>query len=193
MRILCDLDSTSADSLPHWLEAIHRDSGVRAEVEHITKWEMETCPPLDSLHPSQVFKHLETPGFTLGIPPMKDSVEVLQALQQDGHELLFVTARYGPVAMVETLLWVERHYPFLVARESVVFAAKKHVLEADMLIDDRGSLASKYALLHPQAQVILVGYNYNKGTERLAPNITRIDYGPQTWEKIHAQIRSLDK
>jgi uncharacterized protein len=193
MRILCDLDSTFCDSLPAWLDAIYKDSGVRARVEDITRWEMETCPPLDKLRPSEVFKHLETPGFTLGIPPMRGAVEVLQQLHQEGHELLFVTARYGPVAMAETLQWVERYCPLLVARESVIFAAKKHILEADMLIDDRGSLVSKYALLHPQAKVVLVGYPYNEGTERLADNITRIDYGANTWENIHAHILSLNR
>lgn len=160
-RILVDLDGIVCDTLDYWLEKIAKASGVRALVTDIDRWELEKCPPLDRVDRKIIFGVLNAPGFMRGAPKMTGAVEALKRLNVGG-DLYLVTARHGENSMPETLEWCEEHLPFLDARRQTIFAYDKHIIDADVLVDDRAETLEEYHSHHPSALCVGLRYPYNE-------------------------------
>lgn len=169
MRILIDLDGIVCDTLDYWLSKIADASGVRAQVNDITKWELEQCPPLDKVDPKIIFGLLNSPTFMAYAPEMPGAVEALRLLNSR-HKVYLLTARHGRNAMPETLDWVETHLPFLNWTRQVIFCHDKSLIPADVLIDDRAENLEKYKIqwggsahwIHHYPLCIGLAYPYNK-------------------------------
>jgi 5'(3')-deoxyribonucleotidase len=183
LTILVDIDSTICDSLPRWLEVIAEKTGVKAQVSDITEWGMHNCSPLNRVDPKLIYGILNEPGFNRDLKPMAGAVEALKALMEEGHKVYFVTARYGPVGMPETLEWFARHLPFVDPKAQLVFMADKELLEADVLIDDRAETLERYWGAHPYSRLIAIEYAYNARLKESAQYRT-VPYGPGAWKKI---------
>jgi 5'(3')-deoxyribonucleotidase len=189
LRILVDIDSIVADTLPYWLDRIGKDTGVYAKVEDITLWDMAKCPPLTQVDPRSIFGVLQDPGFIENIPPISGAANVLELLKNDGHEIYLVTARHGPVSMPETLNWIRKHLPFLSAEKQVVFLYDKNLIPADIIIDDKAETVEKYVASHPKAWGMAIEYPYNahlKGRERITV-VSR----EMAWPNLFRTIRTL--
>jgi 5'(3')-deoxyribonucleotidase len=66
---------------------------------------------------------------------IKDSQEVIRALQ-DKYEVFIVSAAMEfPNSLPEKLEWLEEYYPFI-KWEHIVFCGSKTIIEADYMIDD---------------------------------------------------------
>lgn len=194
MKILIDLDGIVCDSLPRWLQHIADKTGVVAQMFDITDWELTKCPPLDKVDPKAIFKILETPGFTAGIQPFWGAVQAVEQLVEDGHEVMLVTARHGPVSMPETLEWVQRYLPFLDVRTTVVFCHNKELIPADVIIDDRPETLVRYREAHPRALVLGIEYPYNKHLQGL-PGIRLFSRTPNavlTWGAIYGFLSGVE-
>ena len=210
LTIILDLDSTVCDSLPAWLEAIGKRTGVYAKVSDITGWNMHQCPPLNTLDPKAVYGFLDEPGFNLGLPVMAGAQDAVAKLTNEGHRLYFVTARFGKHGMPETIEWMARHFPAVNLKAQLGFFADKHLIEADVIVDDRAETLEKYWLSHPYSTCIGIGYPYN---ERLidfdrrpdldeagqpkqvspGPQYRLVPYGPDAWSKIVKIITKVAK
>ena len=166
LRILVDMDGIVCDTLPYWLQKIFNKTGVAAQIEHITQWAMDKCPPLDKVDPKVMFGMLQDPGFIYNIKPIWGAVEGLKQLTEAGHEIYLVTARHGPVSMPDTLEWVKKHLPFINAEKQTIFAYNKWVIPADVLIDDKGETLVEYSTHHPNALMVGIKYPYNEALSK---------------------------
>lgn len=101
----------------------------------------------------------------------------MKQLVDDGHEVYLVTARHGPRSMPDTLEWVQKHMPFLNAERQVIFCYNKHLIPADILIDDKAETLVKYGETHPEAALMAIRYPYN---EHLSPDRYKI-FGSKTY------------
>jgi 5'(3')-deoxyribonucleotidase len=186
LRIICDIDNILADTLPHWLSAIARKYGVYAEINDINQYDLTQCYPLDKLSRSSVFEFLQQPGFTTGIPPMPGAVAVINQLIEDGHEVYLVTARTGATHIIETFAWVKNHLPsFDLAR--LVFMKDKHLIQADILIDDNPETLLKFFQSNPAGQLYSIEYPYNSVLNNV-DYIQMFQYGDDAWEAIYKEI-----
>lgn len=161
MKILIDMDSILVDTLPTWLKRIEEKTGIKATVNDVKVWMFTQLAPFNNVAPEEILGILNEPGFNEGLPPMPGGIEAVQQLIKDGHEVYLVTARHGPVAMPETLKWVHQHLPTLNERH-IIFCYDKHLLSADILIDDRLETLLKYQAVHPYAATMCIGYPYNE-------------------------------
>jgi len=207
LTIILDLDSTVCDSLPTWLDAIGKKTGVYAKVSDIIQWHMHQCPPLDKVDPKIVYGFLDEPGFNLALPVMPGAQDAVAKLMADGHKLYFVTARFGATGMAETIEWMKRHFPAVNPKTQLGFFADKHLIEADVIVDDRAETLERYWLSHPYAHTIGIGYPYNerlvdfdrrpdpKKPEQVAPGpqYFLVPYGPDAWSKIVKLITKVAK
>ncbi len=162
LRILVDIDSVAADTLPYWLDRIATDTGVRAQISDITLWDMAKCPPLTTLAPKQIFGVLQAEGFIRNVPPMPGVATALKRLMDQGHEIYLVTARHGPVSMPATIEWMKEHLPFMNPEKQLIFAYDKNLLQADIIIDDKAETLEKYLAAHPRSLAYKVNYPYNE-------------------------------
>jgi len=189
LRIIIDMDGITCDSLPHWLDRIHAQTGVRAKMEDITQWALEKCPPLDQVDPKHIFSRLQDPGFIFSIPPMEGAINVINNLMDDGHEVYLVTARHGPQSMPETLKWVELYLP-RIGEKNLVFCYHKHLIPADVIIDDKAETLVKYKLAHPNSLCLGIKYAYNEHLELRgsATDVMLVEYGDTAWATLYQQI-----
>lgn len=190
-RILVDIDGITADNMPAWLLRIYERTGILALMSDLTSWEIHKCPPLNQLREEQIFDILNEPGFTFGLPPLGGAVANLKLLQEAKNEIYFVTARFGPVGMPETVSWVRRHFPWMNPTRQLVFAHDKSIIDADVLIDDRPENLLAYKAVHPKAHLITIDYPYNQMD---IPGLFRVPYNnPGVWTNIRNYIEFLDQ
>lgn len=187
LTVLIDIDGTIADSVPYWLDIIAQKTGVRAQMSDITQWGMHHCPPLDKVDPNLIYGVLNEPGFNSNAPVMPGAVENVRKLMDDGHEVLFPTARFGKVAMVETLDWFTAHFPFVNLKQQVCFFPNKHLIQGDIIVDDRAETLESYWSYWPYAQLIGIEQPYNTRLSA-SPQYRMVPYRPDVWGRIYGII-----
>jgi len=184
LTIMCDVDGILADTLPYWLQKIGDDTSVRAEVSDITQWDLSKCAPLaGNVSPDVIFGYLNTPGFNLEVPVMPGAVEGVKKLMDAGHDVYFVTARFGSNGLPETLQWVAANFPFVDIRRQVVFLKDKYRFNADVIIDDCAENLEEYWGAHGFAQLIGITYPYNARLES-SPQYRMVPYSQKAWSGI---------
>lgn len=188
LTILVDIDSVVADTLPAWLLRIYQNTGVLATMDQITEWNMTACSPLNQLAPEQIYDILNEPGFTLNLPQLPGANENLRRLHNAGHQIYFVTARFGAVNMPETLAWIRKHFPWVKPEQQLNFIKNKHLFLGDVLIDDSADNLLAYRESHPTADLITIDYPYNRVE---IEGLYRVPYGDDTWTKIREFVESL--
>jgi len=188
LRILVDLDGIVCDTMPYWLDHIYDTVGVRAYLHDITQWALDKCPPLDKLNPKLIFSRLQDPGFMLKVPAMVGARLVLENLQNDGHEVYLVTARHGPQSMPETLTWVQQNLPTFQERH-LIFCYDKHLIRADVIIDDKAETLFNYKAIHQNALCLGIKYAYN---DHLSEDVAfLVEYGDKAWISLYQYILEL--
>jgi hypothetical protein len=110
----------------------------------------------------------------------------------DGHEVYLVTARSGATHVAETFQWIAAKLPFIDVRRQLVFLYDKHLLSADVIIDDKGATLTKYKQTHPNALVLGISYPYNTYLEYSSDiadrNTLLVEYGDAAWVTLYQQI-----
>lgn len=184
LPLLFDLDSVIADMLPHWLKAIWKRTGVGAQMEDITRWEMHKCHPLSALQPKDLYADLDDPAFYPPIPVLGGAAYWIPELIKKGYDVKIVTARFRKAAINATIDWLAQHFPTLSVEKNVVFCADKHFHEGALLIDDRLETLVTYGLRWPEAKLATIDYAYNRADADLA----RFYRSSTTWKEIHDWI-----
>ncbi len=162
MKIIVDIDSTVAETLPIWLKKISEKTGISVKEKDITTWNLHECKLLSDINPKVFMDILHTPGFKTSLPVVSGAKKGIQQLLKDGHEIYFVTARSGADSMSETILWVKKHFPEINISTNLIFMHDKHLMAADAIIDDKPETLEKYHELYPQAIKMAIEFPYNK-------------------------------
>ena len=184
LTILVDIDGVVADMLPAWLLRIYEKTGVLASIDDVTTWEM-SAPPLSEVSRDSMLDILNEPGFNLGLPVFTGADVYLKQLHEAGHKIYFVTARWGPVIMPETLSWMRKHFPWLQPEKHLCFIHDKSLLAGDVLVDDRMDNLVAYRAAHPRADLIAIDYPYNRID---VDGVYRVAYDREAWAKIYERI-----
>lgn len=131
-RIAIDMDGVMADTSQQYINYYAQKYGVTVDREALNG-HPETCGfPCDQ---SIIRGFLYEPGFFRTKPVIKDSQEIIKALN-DKHEVFIVSAAIEfPSSLNEKLEWLEEHYPFI-SWHNIVFCGSKTIVQADYMIDD---------------------------------------------------------
>ena len=178
MKLAIDLDSVLVQLLPTWLQRYNQEYQDQLCIEDITVWEMERlvrreCGP-------RIYRYLQEPGFFRTLPPVPKGPEILERLQEEGHEIFLATASplHAATAMWDKLQWTQEHLPFL-DPASLIFIHPKHLLQTDLLFDD-----SPTQLDHFPGISVAMDYPYNRGHG---------DYRVASWPEFYHLIHQLHK
>jgi 5'-nucleotidase len=166
-RIAIDMDGVMADTTQQYINYYAQRYGVT-----IDKAVLNGQPETDGFpHDKGVIRgFLYEPGFFRDKPVIKDSQEVIRALQ-DKYEVFIVSAAIEfPRSLNEKLLWLEEHFPFI-SWQNIVFCGSKTIVQAEYMIDDH---------------VKNLQYFKGEGLMYTAPhNINITDYKRvNTWEEV---------
>lgn len=122
--------------------------------------------------------------------PRSDAVRAIRQLEKDGHEYFFVSAIKGDHSKSK---WnfLKRHFPAMLG---YVATKEKHLVQCDVMIDDRAEILSKFSpgtykvLLHtPYSQVGKDGVDYREVLKE-QDNVAIVG----SWEGIPKMINNYD-
>jgi len=131
-RIAIDMDGVMADTTQQMIDWYAKRYGVQVDKDALYgKPETTGFPHEKDIIRSFLFE----PGFFRTKPVIKDSQEVIRALQ-DKHEVFIVSAAMEfPASLPEKVEWLAEHYPFI-SWQHIVFCGSKTIVQADYMIDD---------------------------------------------------------
>jgi 5'(3')-deoxyribonucleotidase len=131
-RIAIDMDGVMADTSQQYINWYAQRYGVQVDIAALHGQPETSGFP----HDKDVIRgFLYEPGFFRSKPVIKDSQEVIRALQ-DKYEVFIVSAAMEfPGSLPEKIEWLAEFYPFI-SWEHIVFCGTKTIVAADYMIDD---------------------------------------------------------
>ena len=141
LRIAVDMDEVIADSFSKHLRYYNEQTGAGLTQEMVTQ---------NGLRPLIPEEHKETfnrvpfaDGFFADLELIDGSLSALEQLSQ--HHDVFITsaAMDVPTSFDAKYKWLEKHFPFIPPAR-IVFCGDKHIINADVLIDDRSRHFKKF-------------------------------------------------
>lgn len=186
IKILIDFDNCITNSSETACKVYKLKTGQFADVNKITDYHFDEVMPLwNRQQQNDIF--ISTEFYEL-LEPMENSIQMLQKLKDEGHELIIcsITRAEG---MILKKNWIDKHLPFIDSTilidnfkqgDSTV-RMNKEVIIGDLILDDHiGNLInnkSKYK--------ILFGDNaYSKGWKGLKAN---------HWNEVYWLVRMINK
>ena len=186
-RVLVDMDSILADILIPWLRYLNEEHGEDMTVEKVVSWNMHENAPKAGLKAYDVFKR---EGFFRNLPEIPGAIEGVKSFVDAGHDVFVVTAAETSVSFKEKVEWFHQHLPFLGKRRLIIMH-EKHLLPADVLIDDAPHNAEAYHNEHPDAFITTLKYPYNRDCKYYDFIPRSIDTDPAfAWNALSVQVRA---
>lgn len=177
LTILFDADDTVENLSDCWIAMLNERYGTSVTPEDVHGWDISLAFP--TLTKEQVFGVLHDDELWRRITPIPGSVEVLQKLYDEGHQLYMVTVSsyHTCKTKVERLLEL---FPFLDWKH-IIFACNKQMVRGDVLIDD-----APHNLVGGEYAKILFDRPHNRSFDHVAHDALRVN----TWEEIDQVIHS---
>ena len=182
MRIGVDIDGVVSDSYPAWLGELNQYFGKNITV--LEDYEMHLvfdvpCDDMNNFFVQNVERLFDIPH------PMKGAKKGIESLLQDGHEVIYVTARSQEEEEF-TLHWMEKNS---IPYEQVLFSGHKSKVDfvkewnLELFIEDY--LVNAKAISELGIPVLLLDASYNQG--KLPQGVTRC----QNWKEILTEIQKI--
>ncbi len=110
-------------------------------------------------------KYISEPGKVLGMKPFNGAVEFVNELRKFGEVIIATSPFKSPNWIPERLEWLEKHFGF--KHDEVCVWSKKHLIRADVLIDD-----AFHNVLEFPGKSLLLNHPWNQA-ETLPSNVIR--------------------
>lgn len=135
MRVIVDMDEVLANFVSHVLGRWNMTNMTKFTREDINSWQME-----ETLGPGSyrvIENWISRPGFFENLDPMPGAVEGFKKLMDMGHEIVICTSLAPEISngYDGKRRWMHRHWPTF-NLNNFICTSKKHMLKADVLIDD---------------------------------------------------------
>lgn len=175
--ILFDADDTVENLCDCWIAMLNERYGTSVTLEDVRDWDITLAFP--TLTKEQVFGVLHDDELWRRITPIPGSVEVLQKLHQEGHQLYMVTASGYRTCKTKAERLLEL-FPFL-DWEHIIITSHKQMVRGDILIDD-----GPHNLVGGEYFKILFDRPHNRNYDDAANGMLRL----HTWEEIDTVIHN---
>ena len=134
LRIAVDMDEVIADAFPKHLGRYNQVTGSKLTKEMVAQHGLRASIPEDKWEIFQAIAHEK--GFFADLAVIEGSQAAIAVLSQH-HDIFIASAAMDvPYSFDDKFDWLEKHFP-LVPPSRIVFCGDKHILNADVLIDDR--------------------------------------------------------
>ncbi len=155
-RILVDLDATVVDIHTPLLATYNREHDDDLALDRVTSWDITAHAKSPA-----IVDIWARPGFFRDLPALAGAIDAVRELHLH-NEVFIVTAAEHPCNFSDKVEWLHERMPFISKRQ-IVFAHEKHLLDADVIIDDKPATATAYREGHPDSIILGIEYPYNRG------------------------------
>jgi 5'-nucleotidase len=133
-RVIIDMDEVIADTTLGMANWYRQQFGGEIDLEKVREGG-SLVKGFPDEHQAIVRQQLYEPGFFRGLPPMKDSIDVLARLNKKYEIYIVSAAMEFPNSLREKYDWLMEHFPFLTWHQFVLCGDKK-MINGDFMIDD---------------------------------------------------------
>lgn len=184
--IAFDFDLTFADSLSPWLRWVNASGANPPVTMDSIVGKGDLVPYFDALGVKDSWEYWILPNLYDDMEPMKNAVEVLQALKDRGHTVICVSA-CTPEHLASKKRMIEKYVPFI---DGFIDTHDKQFVDFDVIVDDSESMVLKMAEygkkviqpLTPPSELVVHPNVFND------PNIP---YG-KFWMDTHAVVELIE-
>ncbi|PHQ29237.1 5' nucleotidase, NT5C type [Leeuwenhoekiella nanhaiensis] len=134
MTLFVDMDEVIADTYQAHIDLYNKKYNANLKKEDCIGSEVWQMVPEEHQH--YVRNHANERGFFIDLEVMKDSQEVLRALQDKYEVYIASAAMQFKTSLEEKADWLDAHFPFI-PWQNRILCGHKHILKGDILIDDR--------------------------------------------------------
>lgn len=180
LTLLVDMDGIVADMLASFLALFNHEHGTRFTKADVHSWNLATCLRTSQ---AEIDSYFDRSAFFLELAPLPGALVSLAELAARGHEIVFVTANWGPESAADKLRWLRLHFPPRLA-SSYALTTRKDRLRGDVLIDDAPHNIEAHARAWPGTKLVSIEYPYNAhvtGIDLLAPSFADT---ATAWDRI---------
>ncbi|MGM7703170.1 5' nucleotidase, NT5C type [Pseudalkalibacillus sp. Hm43] len=156
--LLIDMDSVIVDLMTEWHRRYNEDYDDNLSVEDLKCWQSEKY--VKEACGKKIYEYLDQPGLFLNLEPFPNAIAVLERLSRT-YEILIVTSS-RTYAYTEKEKWVEKHLPFIGAR-NLVFTHRKEMVVGDLLFDDAPH--NLIAFSETGRKAVAMDYPYNRNVD----------------------------
>ncbi len=141
MTLFVDMDEVMADAYLAHIEYYNSDFGENLTIEECHGREVWQCVPED--RQESVRKHATRDRFFRDLKPIQDSQDVLKELTARYDIYIASAAMQFPKSLKEKSDWLDEYFPFI-SWKNRILCGDKHILNGDILIDDRSYNLQKF-------------------------------------------------
>lgn len=170
LRIVIDMDCILADFFGSLWADYHSVTGEQVLTDNVTTWEMHGSVS----NPTALRDCYHAEGFFRKLEPLPGAVKAINTLIEAGHEVYICTAPCTPHSAAEKIEWAQQHLPGIPFAH-IFTGSSKHLLRADVFIDDAPHHATKFKQENPDALVVGISYPYN-GPESFENGVSSYDF-----------------
>ncbi|WP_304141231.1 5'(3')-deoxyribonucleotidase [Mesoflavibacter zeaxanthinifaciens] len=134
MTIFVDMDDVLADTYGKHIELYNKEHKQELSLAHIESGEVWHNVP--EMHQESILQHAYQEGFFRNLKPIKDAIQVMEALYNKHEVYIATAATQFPNSLKEKSDWLDQYMPFI-TWEHRIMCGHKFILKGDLLIDDR--------------------------------------------------------
>ncbi|HEY6184131.1 MAG TPA: SemiSWEET family transporter [Terriglobales bacterium] len=141
LRIAVDMDEVIADSFSKHLRHYNEQTGEKLTHEMVTR---KGLKPLIPDHHRETYNRVPFADNFFGDLEVIDGSRAALEKLSEKHDVFITSAAMDvPTSFDAKYKWLEQHFPFIPPAR-IVFCGDKHIINADVLIDDRSRHFKKF-------------------------------------------------
>ncbi len=152
------MDDVLADTYGKHIELYNKEHQQELSLAHIESGEVWQNVP--EIHQESILQHAHKKGFFRDLKPIKDAVQVMEALYNKHEVYIATAATQFPDSLKEKSDWLDQYMPFI-TWEHRIMCGHKFILRGDLLIDDRAYNLEKF-----EGDTLLFNSPHNVGETR---------------------------
>jgi 5'(3')-deoxyribonucleotidase/uncharacterized protein with PQ loop repeat len=141
LRIAVDMDEVIADSFSEHLRRFNEQANTNLTKEMIAEKGLK--PSIPEEHHEAFSRVPFADDFFADLDLIEGGRKALEQLSQDHDVFIASAAMDVPTSFEAKYKWLQKHFPFI-PTSRIVFCGDKHILNADVLIDDRSRHFKKF-------------------------------------------------
>lgn len=180
LTVLIDMDDVLENLCEVWVDILNNRFGMHVRHEDVRDWDISKAFP--TLTHDEVYIPLSEFMTWSQLTPLPGAREYVKKLQDDGHDVVVVTASH-PSNTRYKYIWLQRYFPQFKYRD-VIFTSRKQMICGDVLIDDKPQNLENAAYAG-----ILMSQPHNLSYDIRSEWIRRAN----SWEDAYNLVRQLSE